>query len=152
MAKMTDPVQSCPPPPKNKCDEIRAKIDELINRERTQKGCGTKGLKFRLEEQINGRNGPGTKEWIGHETAIKNQQRAIEKLLEQYKREGCGPPPSEALEWATKPVPKPAEWKGAGQNTAKAVGVLAVLSAIAAWLGTAATEAGPVLAPLLLVP
>ncbi len=108
----TSTTSPCCTPPTDPCEAIRKKIDELINRDkRGAGGGGTHGLKHRFPEQINGRNGPGTPSWNTHEQTIKNQQRGLEKQLKKYEKNGCGDPPPGAWEWATRPVPKPSEWR-----------------------------------------
>lgn len=95
------------------CEKLRKEIDDLINRDKRAAGNGgTHGLKHRFPEQINGQNGPGTRSWDTHEQTIKDQQRGLEKRLKDYDKNGCGDPPPGAWEWATRPVPKPSEWKG----------------------------------------
>ena len=108
----TATTATCCPPPNDLCAAILKKILELINRDkRANGGGGTHGLKHRFPEQINGRNGPGTTSWQNHENQIKGQQRGLEKQLKKYERNGCGDPPPGAWEWATRPVPKPSEWR-----------------------------------------
>lgn len=112
---------------------------DLINRDKRQCGnLGTHGLKNRFPEQINGQNGPGTDSWANHEKAIENQQRGLEKRLREYDKKGCGDPPPGAWNWATRPVPQPAEWMGprqqkmeAAKTAAEAAAGLAVVGYIA---------------------
>ena len=110
MASPTMPC--CGPEQEDKCKKIAQKIDDYINRERPAPRDGTKGLKFRFPEQINGANGPGTPAWNTHDTEIKNQQENLRKQLENYNKQGCGDPPPGAWSWVTRPAPKPSEWKG----------------------------------------
>jgi hypothetical protein len=108
----TGTVAPCPLKP-DPCKELLDKIMEYISRDKRPLGNnGTHGLKHRFPEQINGRNGPGTASWTNHENEIKNQQKNLEKKLKEYEKKGCGDPPPGAWDWATRPVPKPEEWKG----------------------------------------
>jgi hypothetical protein len=130
---MSSVLSNCPPP-NDPCARLLQEIMDFINRDkRALGGGGTHGLKHRFPEQINGANGPGTVSWNNHEQQIKDQQRGLEKRLRDFERNGCGPPPPGAWEWATRPVPKPAEWRGpavprisneAFQDGAKAVAVV----------------------------
>ena len=125
-----------PPPPSDPCAAILQKIMDLINRDKRQcGGGGTHGLVHRFQEQINGQNGPGTTSWDNHQKAIEEQQRALEKQIRNYTKNGCGGPPPVAFEWATKRVPQPAEWKGPqntqmAKNAAKAAGAVVGLAAV----------------------
>lgn len=108
-------VGICPsgtPPPTDLCKLLAQKIDELINRNKREFGGGTHGLKHRFPEQVYGANGPGTTSWDNHERTIRDQQKGLEKVLKNYEKNGCGPPPPGAWSYATRPVPAPAEWKG----------------------------------------
>ena len=97
---------------KRSCEEIGQDIDRLINRDKRKcNNGGTHGLRHRFNEQINGRNGPGTQSWKTHEQEIKNQQKSLRDRLQEWNDSGCGSPPSGAWKWATKPVPQPKQWK-----------------------------------------
>ena len=97
---------------KRSCEEIEQDIDRLINRDKRKcNNGGTHGLRHRFNEQINGRNGPGTQSWKTHEQEIKNQQKNLRDRLQEWNDSGCGSPPSGAWKWATKPVPQPKQWK-----------------------------------------
>lgn len=119
---MSNAIQSCPladPPPLDPCEALRKKIGELIHRnKREQGGDGTHGLIHRFPEQIDGQNGPGTTSWDNHEQEIKNQQKALRKKLREWRKNRCGPPPPGAWHWATRPVPRPSQWKG-GEDAAR---------------------------------
>ncbi|HKX27213.1 MAG TPA: S8 family serine peptidase [Blastocatellia bacterium] len=95
------------------CDALEKKIDEFVNRDKRQQGgSGTHGLVHRFREQINGANGPGTESWTNHDTAMKDQQKGLRDLLNEWDKNGCGPPPSNSWKWATRPTPSPSEWIG----------------------------------------
>jgi hypothetical protein len=114
-AATVQPCSGCDDP----CDEIRRKIDELIGRDKrtdANGGSGAHGLKHRFAEQIWGDHGPGTTSWTNHEAAIRQQQRALQKQLKRFQENGCGDPPKGGWEWATRPVPKPAEWRGSAKD------------------------------------
>jgi len=97
---------------KRSCEEIGQDIDRLINRDKRKcNNGGTHGLRHRFNEQINGRNGPGTQSWETHEQEIKKQQKNLRDRLQEWNDSGCGSPPSGAWKWATKPVPQPKQWK-----------------------------------------
>ncbi len=107
-------VTPCPKK-EEKCKELRAKIEDMTNRDKHEEGGGgTHGLKHRFPEQIHGANGPGTKSWDDHDKTIKEQQSGLRSRLLEYEKEGCGEPPADAWKWATKPAPKASEWKGRG--------------------------------------
>jgi hypothetical protein len=118
---MTTIQRDCPNCP-DPCKERHQTIFDLLFREKDETG-GTKGLVHRFAEQIaKGAQGPGTKSWIGHETAIVEQQARLKKQIRGYKghwvdhEDGSrGPCPDtpltvEAEKWADKPVPTAAEW------------------------------------------
>jgi hypothetical protein len=74
-----------------------------------------KGLKWRFAEQITGQNGPCSQVWVNHENKIKEQQRNLQKKLNDYERNNCGskiPLPIGAYSWANKPAISPKEWIG----------------------------------------
>jgi RHS repeat-associated protein len=112
------------------CDKLEKEIDEFVNRDKHhQGGGGTHGLAHRFREQINGKFGPGTKEWDNHDDTIKNQQKGLRDRLNEYNKNGCGPPPPNSWKWATAPAPSPNEWIGnrgpAGQQVQTAAKVAA---------------------------
>ena len=96
------------------CDELKEIIDRLINAKRTSSGSGTKGLKCRFEEQIYGNSPPGSTGWNNHQGNIENDQKALNRALDAWDDGGCGPRPPGATEWATKPLPTAADYKGNG--------------------------------------
>lgn len=111
-------IQSCPEQPESTekkdkvdCVELLKKIDELINRKRKFRRDGTKGLRDRYDEQINGESGPGTVGWENHENEFKTQQERLREKLRLY-NDKCGPPPPNAWKWATIPPPVEKQWKG----------------------------------------
>jgi hypothetical protein len=110
--------------PGGPCESLRQKIHELLYRDKRGAGNegGTHGLIHRFKEQIGGANGPGTEKWRTHENAIKTQQRGLRDRLEEWDKNDCGDPPTQAWHWATRPPPKPSEWTGGqGVLTAKNV-------------------------------
>ncbi len=109
---MGNTVTPCPQNPIDDiCERIRAKINELISRnKREEGGGGTHGLEHRFPEQIHGKHGPGTDVWNNHEMQIKNQQKALQRKLEELTKNMCGDPPPGAWTWATRPVPSLKEW------------------------------------------
>jgi hypothetical protein len=101
----------------------------MVNRFRGKGQGGTKGLKQRFSEQIAGPNGPpgsgvgDSAIWESHDKTIKEQQKGLRDRLNDYNKNNCGdkvPIPQDAWEWASKPAPKPVEWKGpvTAQSTA----------------------------------
>jgi Domain of unknown function (DUF4150) len=94
------------------CPELLKKIDEVLNGNKDAGTSAQRGLKERFFDQIHGKNGPGTKEWDGHQTAFLLRQAELAALLIAYAT-WCGtgpPPPAGAWEWAYRAAPKPAEW------------------------------------------
>jgi hypothetical protein len=108
--------------PEDPCAKLAREIDELVNRDKRQASDGGRhGLKHRFREQIEGANGPpgsgvgDPNVWATHDKAIKEQQKALRDRLNDFNKNNCGTRvsiPQDAWEWATKPAPKPAEWKG----------------------------------------
>ncbi len=108
--------------------KLAREIEELINRDKRQDDIGGRhGLKHRFREQIEGENGPpgsgvGDPEvWKDHDTAIKEQQKDVRDRLNDFNKNHCGdrvPIPVDAWEWATKPAPKPQEWRGPATSPA----------------------------------
>lgn len=102
--------------PESPCEKLARQIDELINRDkRLHDNKGTHGLKHRFPEQINGANGPGTASWDEHDKKIKEAQKRLRNLLEEFERNDCGdkvPTPQGAWSWVTRPAPQPSEWLG----------------------------------------
>lgn len=115
-------VQKCPNQPEDICAKLAREITEMLERAKgAASGGGTKGLKQRFQEQIEGVNGPpgsgaGDPEvWNRHDTVIKEQQKGLRDRLNDYNKNNCGdkiPIPSDAWEWATKPAPKAQQWTG----------------------------------------
>jgi len=94
------------------CPGLLAKINEVLNGNKDAGTSAQRGLKERFFDQINGRNGPGTKEWGGHEIAFLARQAELVTLLVAYAT-WCGggpPPPAGAWEWAYKLAPQPSQW------------------------------------------
>jgi len=100
------------------CERLRRRIDELINRNKHSDppsqvlNGDVHGLRYRFAEQINGRDGPGTQSWIEHDEQIRGQQEKLQRELEEYERNGCGPPPPGAWSWATRPRPSEGDYRG----------------------------------------
>jgi hypothetical protein len=117
-------IQPCPlqPDDDDPCKQLAKEIDELVNRDKRQDCVGGRhGLKHRFREQIEGANGPpssgvgDTNVWNNHDEEIKNQQKGLRDRLNDFNKNNCGdrvPVIDDAWEWATKPAPKPSEWKG----------------------------------------
>lgn len=94
------------------CPALLAKINEVLNGNKDAGTSAQRGLKERFFDQINGKNGPGTPEWDGHEIAFLLRQAELLKLLIAYVT-WCGggpPPPAGAWEWAYKKAPLPSQW------------------------------------------
>ena len=114
-------VQSCPNQPEDPCARLAREIDELINRDKRQAGNGGRhGLKHRFREQLEGANGPpgsgvgNPAVWSTHDQAIKEQQNGLRDRLNDFNKNNCGnkvPIAEDAWEWATRPAPRPAEWR-----------------------------------------
>lgn len=111
-------IQNCPEP-KDPCTKLGDEINDLINRVKEKVEGGTKGLKQRFFEQINGANGPpgsgvgDPSVWGRHDTAIREQQTGLRNRLNDFNKNNCGdrvPIPADAWSWATRPAPKAAEW------------------------------------------
>ncbi len=112
------PLPFGPPGPETLCEKLAREINEMVNRAKGPKDGGTKGLKQRFTEQINGKNGPpgsgvgDSGVWDTHDKAIKEQQKGLRDRLNDYNKNNCGDPiPVESWEWATRPAPSPKEWK-----------------------------------------
>lgn len=111
-----------PPGPPDPCSKLAQVIEELVNRDKRLDDIGGRhGLKHRFREQIQGENGPpgsgvgDPNEWLEHDKVIKEQQKGLRDRLDEFNKNNCGdkvPIPADAWEWATKPAPKPEEWKG----------------------------------------
>jgi hypothetical protein len=127
------------------CKKLAEEIDELINRDKRLEqrlaeeavelenagkhpavlrlepktpipSGGRHGLKARFREQINGKNGPGTKSWTDHDQQFKDQQKGLRNRLDEFNRNNCGDRvqlPDDAWVWASRPAPLSDEWQGA---------------------------------------
>ena len=94
------------------CPALLNRINEVLNGNKDAGTSAQRGLKERFFDQINGKNGPGTKGWEGHQTAFLQTQTELITLLIAYAT-WCGtgpPPPAGAYEWAYRAAPKPSEW------------------------------------------
>src|SRR5262249_49932850 len=111
---VSNAIQNCPLKP-DPCKALAEEIDELINRDkRLSLDGGRHGLKHRFREQINGQSGPGSKSWDDHDRAIREQQKGLRDRLDEFNRNNCGDKfriPDDAWSWASRPVPRPADWK-----------------------------------------
>lgn len=128
---MANPVQTCEFEVEPKCpsgNPIIRKIacPDLLNcmrnfvyRNRTEieskpdgpKG-GTKGLKYRHEEQADGECGPGTKVWKDHDEQIRGLTKKLSAYGWYFVKNGCGSLPSDLHGYMKKDPPRPADWKG----------------------------------------
>lgn len=119
---MSIAIQQCPNDndPEDICERLGKEINDLINRDKRQhNNCGTHGLIHRFREQIQGANGPGTAVWSTHDETIRAQQRGLRNRLNDFNRNNCGSKvkiPDDSWNWATRPAPKPEEWKGPTQR------------------------------------
>ncbi|MEZ6063190.1 MAG: DUF4150 domain-containing protein, partial [Planctomycetaceae bacterium] len=117
------------------CAALLEHIKNLIGEGVTGKVNGIRGLAERFSQQIFGGGlgsagapnapfdrGPnpqlgfskGSNSWMRHNKEISTQQNNLKKSLDEYddKCKGGPPPPANAREWANKPLPQPADWKG----------------------------------------
>lgn len=118
---LQSPLTTTPLGPEDHCTKLAREIDEMVNRDKRQSGGGgTHGLKHRVREQLGGANGPpgsGVGDphiWNTHDKAIKDQQKGLRDRLNEFNKNNCGDKvkiPEDAWEQATKPAPKPEEWK-----------------------------------------
>ena len=107
---------------KKSCDQLLNEINDFVYRDKhLNNNGGTHGLIHRFKEQINGKNGPGTQSWIDHEQQICGQQKGLRCRLQAYASNGCGSPPPNAWNYATKPVPTAKEWKNPSNTSAAKV-------------------------------
>jgi hypothetical protein len=99
------------------CDALVDMIDKILN---NKKGTGSppwnsiRGVKERYFDQINGSMLPGSKGWADHEDQFNGVQKQLRDYLQAHE-DHCrgGPPaPADALEWATKPAPTSADYRG----------------------------------------
>lgn len=85
---------------------------------------GRKGLVHRYNEQVLGKNGPGTEIWDNHTKSYNNDRRELRKEIRRYRnswndngRGGKDPCPEtelikEAEEWSRRPAPTKDDHKG----------------------------------------
>ena len=107
---------------KKSCSQLLNEINDFVYRDKhLNNNGGTHGLIHRFKEQINGKNGPGTQSWIDHEQQICGQQKGLRCRLQAYASNGCGGPPPNAWNYATKPVPTAKEWKNPSNTSATKV-------------------------------
>ena len=107
---------------KKSCSQLLNEINDFVYRDKhLNNNGGTHGLIHRFKEQINGKNGPGTQSWVDHEQQICGQQKGLRCRLQAYASNGCGGPPPNAWNYATKPVPTAKEWKNPSNTSATKV-------------------------------
>lgn len=105
-------IQNCPPDPGDPCKSLRDLLSKLIYQ--TKADQGTRGLRERVMQQINGENGPGTPEWNGHKIQIQESKNQIRKVEKKFKDEGCGdktPLGPDLKYWLNRSNPADNEWK-----------------------------------------
>lgn len=84
---------------------------------------GTHGLQWRIQDQIYGRDGPGTQGWTTHDTVVRQSIKGLNIRIKNFLKFGCdddddnddGSKSSitpEMMAWASAVPPKPEEWKG----------------------------------------
>lgn len=101
-----------------KCLDLDRQIRESLYRDkRLTKDGGKHGVKNRLNDQVTGKNGPNTKSWTNHEKAFEDAQANLRNLLSEFAKNRCGDPPRVAWKLATRPAPKPSEWRGPQSTT-----------------------------------
>ena len=100
----------------NLCECLSQAIEQLLN-QNSPHGQGEKGLKQHIGEQVApGASPPGTDVWDRHQTNIRDQQRNLRDHLREHEARGCGGPgggspvPSDAWQWATRPLPTQGDW------------------------------------------
>lgn len=95
------------------CSCLINKINEYTFGDRTTTRSGTKGLGDRFAEQLGSTTGgPGTAAWANHDAALRDQQAALKRHLDEYASRNCGPPPPPAAtELARRPLPTPEDWQ-----------------------------------------
>lgn len=108
--------------PTKGCQMLLDYIEQLIGEGQTGKQNGIRGLEERFQDQKIGKMAPTDpippgktmNGWDGHNKQIEQQQKALNEALDEHddKCKGGNPPPKNAREWATKPLPKASEWTG----------------------------------------
>jgi hypothetical protein len=120
--------------PQDPCPGLAAAINKIINAVRGSGTSAYKGLAQRFAQL----RGLPASELSGHIEQIQNMQRQLQKQLQQWKDDDCGPPPPGAEEWATKPIPTTVTIRlpaPPNSNTVNAVGWAAVLGIILHGIG-----------------
>ena len=86
-----------------KCKQLREKMDKLVNSTRGDDPSSFKGLAQRFKQALR-RNSPYADS--GHLEQLKNRQKELKDVIDDYIASGCGDPPAFAKEYADKPIPK----------------------------------------------
>ncbi|MGH9582930.1 MAG: RHS repeat-associated core domain-containing protein, partial [Bryobacteraceae bacterium] len=128
-----------PPVPPPNCSEQLQAMMNLIYAVRPSGTSAYKGL-AQLFNQI-GRMSMGAR--AGHNIQFLNRQRQLQRMINNYRNSGCGEPPSDVMDWATRPAP--------GGTVRPGVNYVIVSGAVLAIGATAilAPELFPVLIPVL---
>lgn len=108
---MSDAISNCPFGPKRgRCDELLADIKRMVSRNKHEfDGKGTHGLEHRFRELVASLARGDVSRYKTHVDEIIHQQSNLEKALNEFERNGCGPPPRGAWSWATRKIPTPVE-------------------------------------------
>jgi hypothetical protein len=92
------------------CDELLDAMNKIIDGDPEIREPGLIA-RFRQQLRASPKTGPGTDGWKGHEEQIVNRQRQLEKKLEDWDANNCGPRPPRAVEWQKKPFPTEEDWQ-----------------------------------------
>ena len=104
-------IQSCNLKPKDPCDEILKKINEYMNRNKKEiDGRGTHGLTHRFRELISALSNGDISRYKTHADEIRYQQVNLQKELNKYDKNKCGPPPPGAWSLSERRVPTPSDY------------------------------------------
>jgi hypothetical protein len=161
-----DPVcVDCEP---DRCDELRELIRDILYRDRpAHEGSNNEllGLQHRYGAQLFGQHGPegidpnGGGIWESHNQKIAEQQRHLNRTIDEFEENNCRDPPNGTYSFANMALPSPSEWRGPepglGSGDAIFLGLIpgvglaragaGLLGGIGSWLG----GGGAVLAPAL---
>jgi hypothetical protein len=109
------------------CDALAQMINDILNGakgdpnhkpepiDRTSPVAGMRGLKERFYQQIYGRITPSQPGWGTHNNEIENLEENLRDFLNvftQWCGGGTAQIPSDAWQWATKPLPTATDYKG----------------------------------------